>query len=57
MWGVAKRTGLCTTTVPRQKPPCERIFKIIYSTKLLYNNHIINFKALRVFQIHNIYKL
>jgi len=34
-------------TVPCQKSPCERIFQTTLLAKLLYNNHIINSKAIK----------
>jgi len=34
-------------TVPRQKSPAERIFKMANPIKLLYNNHIIKSKTLK----------
>ena len=34
-------------TVPRQKSLSERIFKMTNTAKLLYNNHIINSKAIK----------
>ena len=38
-----------SSTVPRQKSPCRAHFQDEIHTKLLYNNYIINFKALKNF--------
>ena len=32
---------------PCQKSPCSRIFQTTYLAKLLYDNHIINYKAIK----------
>ena len=44
-------------TVPRRKSPCERIFKTTYLAKLLYNNYVINYKAIKIFKAYIIYKI